>query len=953
MSQQSSDGWRGQESPRPSNPDAIRVPPHNDEAERSTLGAALIDNRIMDDLMGQLQPESFYRESHRHIWRCMCALHMRGDAIDVITLADQLQAEQLLDAVGGPNVLARLSSEVPSSANVNFYAQIVKRKSALRAFIATAHALIDECYEDVADFDAFMDGAERQLFAITQSGAPRGYQSMREVIKEAFAQIESLYQKAEQVTGVSSGFADLDEITAGWQRSDLVIIAARPAMGKCLTADAQLVLRDGSVKTIEQIVAAQQAELLTLDDKLKLGWTAPSVFVDDGIKPVWRVTTRSGRTISATASHPLLTIHGWRPVHELQVGEAIAAPRHLPVFGTRAARPSEIALTAYLLGDGGLTGSSPCFTQKSEAITRDFTRWVDEFGGVEVSPCRQYEGKTPIYRIVKAKPDERRLRAEFKVWLDEHMEREQLTSAALAQQLHISAANISVWRNARGLPGYEVLERGRATVFRTLPAPLFHAIRYAHRRAPNPLVEWLTQHQLWGKDAHHKHIPEFIFTLPREQLAFFLNRLFATDGWITTLGSGQVQIGYGSASEQLIRQLAHLLLRFGVIGHLSPKQKKTKRRDYTFWQLHITHQDSLQTFVEAIGIFQRSDNFQLQPKESSSNFDNIPAAIWRDIEVAKGAQSWASLALSAFGVASSNLHAHKRGISRPRLLKIADALKDQRLADLAKSDVFWDEITAIEPLGAQQVYDLTIPQTHNFVANDLCVHNTSFCLNMATHAAIERDTPVAFFSLEMANVQLAIRMLCCEGRIDQSKLRTGRMSEQEWARLIKAAGALSEAKIFLDDTPALPIMEFRSKARKLKSEHDIGMIIIDYLQLMKAPGKNVGSREQEIGEISRNLKGIAKELSIPILALAQLNRGVEQRADKRPMNSDLRESGSIEQDADIIGFIYRDEVYNPDSEDKGIAEFILGKHRNGSLGTVRLRFFGEYTRFENLAPDME
>lgn len=441
---------------------AVRVPPHNDDAERSLLGALFLDNRALDEVSAVVQPDDLYRENHRHIYRAMLTLHYRGDAIDVITLADQLHAEGVLDAAGGPNFLARLSNEVPSAANVSYYANIVSRKSALRNFIGTAHGLIDQCYDDVEDFEAFMDTAESELFAITQAGVKKGYVTMREVIKEAFAQIESLYQKAEQVTGVSSGFADLDAITAGWQPSDLIILAARPAMGK-----------------------------------------------------------------------------------------------------------------------------------------------------------------------------------------------------------------------------------------------------------------------------------------------------------------------------------------------------------------------------------------------------------------------------------------------------------------------------------------------------------TALTLNMAAHAAIERKVPVAFFSLEMANVQLAIRMLCSEARIDQGKLRTGRMGEQEWARLIKAAGVLSESKIFLDDTPALPIMEFRSKARKLKAEHDIGIIFIDYLQLMKAPGRNIGSREQEISEISRNLKGIAKELSIPVVALAQLNRGVEQRADKRPMNSDLRESGAIEQDADIISFIYRDEVYNPETEDKGIAEVILGKHRNGALGTVRLKFFGSYTRFENLAPDMD
>ena len=440
----------------------LRVPPHNDEAERSLLGAILLDNRVLDEVAGRVRDRDFYREPHRLVYRAMLDLAQRGEALDVITLADHLSAQERLDAVGGPNLLMRLSNEVPSASNVVFYAEIVRRKSALRDFIREAGSLVDECYGDVPDFVSFMDSVESRLFGITQQGVKKDYSEMREVIKDAFTQIETLYQKSEKVTGVPSGYVDLDEITAGWQSSDLIILAARPAMGK-----------------------------------------------------------------------------------------------------------------------------------------------------------------------------------------------------------------------------------------------------------------------------------------------------------------------------------------------------------------------------------------------------------------------------------------------------------------------------------------------------------TSLCLNMAAHAALVRKLPVAFFSLEMSNVQLAIRMLCSEARVNQSKLRTGRLNEQEWARLIKAAGALSEAPLFLDDTPSLPIMELRSKVRRLKAEHDLGIVFIDYLQLMRGTGDKYGSREQEIADISRNLKGLAKEAEVPVIALAQLNRGVEQRADKRPMASDLRESGSIEQDADIISFIYRDEVYNPDTEHKGIAEVILGKHRNGSLGTVRLRFFGEFTRFENLAPEVE
>lgn len=227
---------------------------------------------------------------------------------------------------------------------------------------------------------------------------------------------------------------------------------------------------------------------------------------------------------------------------------------------------------------------------------------------------------------------------------------------------------------------------------------------------------------------------------------------------------------------------------------------------------------------------------------------------------------------------------------------------------------------------------------------------TAFALNIAQNAAIKEELPVAIFSMEMPSDQLAMRMMSSLGRIDQHKVRTGRLSDDDWPRLTHSVGILSEVKMFIDDTPALTPGDLRARCRRLAREHGLGMIIIDYLQLMQVPGTKE-NRATEISEISRSLKALAKELECPVVALSQLNRSLEQRTDKRPVMSDLRESGAIEQDADVIMFIYRDEVYDEDSVDKGIAEIIIGKQRNGPIGTRKLRFFGEYTLFENLSRD--
>ncbi|WAK02942.1 replicative DNA helicase [Methylobacter sp. YRD-M1] len=235
------------------------------------------------------------------------------------------------------------------------------------------------------------------------------------------------------------------------------------------------------------------------------------------------------------------------------------------------------------------------------------------------------------------------------------------------------------------------------------------------------------------------------------------------------------------------------------------------------------------------------------------------------------------------------------------------------------------------------------------VAGRPSMGKTTIAMNMAENIAIKGDKPVAVFSMEMPGDSLAMRMMSSLGRIDQHKVRTGKLDDDEWPRLTSAINLLAETKLFIDDTPALTPTEVRSRARRLVREHGpLGLIVIDYLQLMQSPASG-DNRVQQISDISRGLKALAKELDVPVIALSQLNRNLEQRPNKRPVMSDLRESGGIEQDADLIVFVYRDEVYNPDSPDKGIAEIIIGKQRNGPIGTVRLTFLGQYTRFENFA----
>jgi replicative DNA helicase len=282
-------------------------------------------------------------------------------------------------------------------------------------------------------------------------------------------------------------------------------------------------------------------------------------------------------------------------------------------------------------------------------------------------------------------------------------------------------------------------------------------------------------------------------------------------------------------------------------------------------------------------------------------------------------------------------------------------LSRQRVVDRPTATNQWRRIVDICPAASVPVRCITVDSpSHLYLAGHSMVptHNTAFALGMAAHAAIEARRPVMYFSLEMSQLELSQRLLCSESRVDSKNVRDGKLSESDWKKISHGVGRLAEAPIWIDDNPNTTVMEIRAKARRLKSRvGDLGLIVVDYLQLMTGRS-SAESRQVEVSEMSRGLKILARELEVPVIALSQLSRTLESRQDKRPMLADLRESGSIEQDADVVMFIYRDEVYHPETSDLGTAEIHVSKHRNGPTGVVRLAFLPHYTRFANMARNM-
>jgi replicative DNA helicase len=374
-------------------------------------------------------------------------------------------------------------------------------------------------------------------------------------------------------------------------------------------------------------------------------------------------------------------------------------------------------------------------------------------------------------------------------------------------------------------------------------------------------------------------------------------------------------------------------------------------------EVRITSQSALRTFCIKVAIWgkeARSEELMagLEAAKAKAYFDTLPYGIWEYVLTAKGDRPWADLSSASGRPRNHNWHVGKRQPSRGLVQELAEATEDSVLSALATSDLWWDEVASIEPIGVEETFDITVPGHHNFVADDVVVHNSALVTNIAENAAVKYEKPVALFSLEMSEAELAQRFIASQARIRSDEMRKGRVKQDRWPKVIRATEKLARAPLYVDDSSDIGILEIRAKARRLHAREQqnggLGLLVVDYLQLMR-PEDSTISRVEQIGRISRGLKILARELDIPVIAVSQLSRAVEARPDKQPLLSDLRESGNIEQDADLVMFIYRDEYYKDDSERQGEADINIAKHRNGPLGRVTLTFISQYPKFANMA----
>jgi replicative DNA helicase len=950
-----------------SSPDILkgdRLPPHAEDMERGVLGCVLLSpNDCLGQCIEKLKAgaEVFYDLRHQTIYETLVEMYDQREAIDVLTLHQKLKDRQLLEQVGGIPYLNSLQDAVPSAANVTYYAEIVQEKYLLRKMIQACTDVVGKVYEYEGEVDVLMDEVERDILQISESRVQGGAVAAKHLVHKAIGTIENYFGRQGQLGGLATGFPDMDKMTDGFHGGEMIVIAARPSMGKCLAHDSEIVLSDGRIATIQDIYRSRRGKLFTLNSDWRFECTRPGAFIDDGLKPVFRVTTRLGRTVEATLPHPFLTINGWTKLSGLKRGDHIAVPRKLAVFGKKTARECEIKLLAYLVGDGCLTHRSPMFTNSNPVVRKDFSDAVETFGSVTTRYADSNGTRTPSLRVVADPAYIATYRKAFGERLCLAIETTGRSSRQIALAIGASPVSVHEWKAGNCVPQEGQFSKLCSVLEMEAVALAPHGIRNISANSQNAVTRWLCELGLWDKGAKAKFVPDMVFTLRREQVALFLNRLFATDGWATVLKGGQAQLGYATVSERLGRQVQHLLLRFGIIASLRKRNVLYNGTRRPAWQLDITDNHSIQIFASEIGIFGKESALSavrstVEKKRYQTNRDLLPRDIWKSIEAAKAGESWSALARRAGIKGHTNIHVGRRSLSRTRLAVLAKTLQNTNLNNLANSELYWDEIVSIEPMGLKQVYDLTIPETHNFVANDICVHNTSLAMNIAESIVLNQKMPVGVFSLEMTSESLVLRMLCSNARVNLRNIREGFMSEADFPKLTSSAGRLSNAPLFIDDTPALSILQLRARARRMAQQHGIKLFVIDYLQLLHSTSRRAqDNRQQEISEISSGIKALAKELSVPVIVLSQLNRELEKDKNRKPRLSDLRESGAIEQDADLVGLLYKpsagddEDAPMPEEHDGIPVNLLIAKQRNGPTGDVCLTFLKSYTRFESAA----
>ncbi len=856
-------------------PEYDRQPPQDVQAEQSVLGGMLLSKDAIADVVEVLHGADFYRPAHQIIFDVVLDLYGRGEPADAITVAAELNRTDQLSKMGGAVYLHTLIQSTPTAANAGYYAAIVAEQAVLRRLVEAGTRVVQLGYGAAGgrgDVDDIVDRAQQEIYDVTEKRMSEDYSRLADVLQPTMDELDAIASRGGVSRGVPTGIRDLDELTNGLQSGQMIVIAARPGVGKALALDTPVATPTGWT-TMGEIAVGDRVmgsdgrpttvvaatEVLTDRPCFEVHFSDGSVIVADA-QHQWLTETRTSRRSAQQAATGYNRYRSQQTFAAVRTTEEIARTVRCATKDARLnhsvtnARPLELpaadlpvppyALGVWL-GDG--TSAAAQFTSADPEIAVYI-----EAEGLVVEPTgadRRYSMRLPAREEVA--PRTCPMCGELFV-------------PRTSQVQTCGKTCAGALRSSGGV--------GRQAACPDCGGPSSGMAQCQACRDDHGTVKAL----LRGLGVlKNKHIPTRYLRGSIAQRRSLLAGLLDTDG--TVAPSGVVQ--FGVTSRRLAEDARELVAGLGYRVRMSTKRVKGRSEESsTCYTLTFSTDDEV---------------FKLERKKLL----------------------------------------HKERGARTFTARGSRFITDVRRIDSV-------------PVRCIQVD----ADDHLFLAGRSFIptHNSTLGLDIARSASVKHHMPAAIFSLEMSKHEITMRLLSAEAKVPLHHMRAGSLSDEDWSKLARRMGEIADAPLYIDDSPNMTMMEIRAKARRLKQRNDLKLIVIDYLQLMTS-GKKVESRQQEVSEFSRALKLLAKELEVPVIAMSQLNRGSEQRQDKKPMLSDLRESGSIEQDADMVMMIHREDMYEKESPRAGEADIMLVKHRNGPTANVTVAFQGHYSRFVDMA----
>ncbi|MFE3793179.1 replicative DNA helicase [Nocardia tengchongensis] len=853
-----------------------RQPPHDMVAEQSVLGGMLLSKDAIADVVEVIRPGDFYRPAHQAVYDAILDLYGRGEPADPVTVSATLDRKGELKRIGGAPYLVTLTQTVPTAANAGYYAEIVAEKSVLRRLVEAGTRIVQYGYAgaDGQDVAEVVDRAQAELYDVTERRSSEDFAPLTDILQPTMDELDSIASRGGISLGVPTGFTELDEITNGLHPGQMVIVAARPGVGKALALDTLLPTPDGWI-TMGEVEVGD--ELLDAQGKPTRVVAATEVMLD---RPCYEVEFSDGTVIVADEQHQWLTETRSSRRSAQQAAIGYNRYRNQQTFA-QVRTTAEIAATvrcetADRRLNHSVVNAEALQLPERELLIPPYTlgAWL----GDGSSACAQLTTADPeiLYRIenegiLTTHSDSAQLRYSLRLPADAPIEPRDCVvcgSEFIPFTSEVRTCGRSCGGKARFVSG-------------PAPAPncpqcggpsIGLRLCQACRNAVGSVQARLRTIGVLG----NKHIPGEYLRASETQRRALLAGLLDTDGTVTKGGSVQFSV----TNEQLARDTEELIVSLGYRCQMSTKRVRGRTEaSSTAYALTFATEDEV---------------FGLSRKEL--------------------------------------LHKQRRGAT-----------------NTSRSGSRF--IVDVRPIASVPVRCVEVDNAeHLYLAGRAMIptHNSTLGMDFMRSCSIKHGMASVIFSLEMSRTEIVMRLLSAEAKIKLGDMRSGRMSDDDWTKLARRMSEISEAPLFVDDSPNLTMMEIRAKARRLKQRHDLRLIVVDYLQLMSS-GKKVESRQQEVSEFSRSLKLMAKELEVPVIAISQLNRGPEQRTDKRPMVSDLRESGSLEQDADMVILLHRPDAFERDDPRGGEADLILGKHRNGPTATITVAHQLHLSRFVDMA----